>query len=185
MVQIPALISAHQLSSAQTSAGSYPDAALAVTPTTRVAASGPSAEFVLEERRWFIRPTVLQSPLLASQRMVEVAADDRRGQPGFPTELGIQLIEDLGDQLPAMGIVSVSTSGGPECARVFDRQVGRLVGEAGADARVGVVPVAFPTPEQRADDSDHARAIDLEIPMEGAQEELGFLTVLECAGAGN
>ena len=52
-----------------------------------------------EERRRFIRPTVLQSPLLATQRVVEVAADDRGGQAGFPTELGIQLVEDLGDQL--------------------------------------------------------------------------------------
>ena len=78
-----------------------------------------------------------------------------------------------------MGIVAVSTPCGPECARVLDRQVGRLVGKAGADARVGVVLVTFPTLEQRADDSDDARAVDLEIPVEGAQEELAFPAVLD------
>ena len=45
----------------------------------------------LEERRRFIRPPVLQSPLLATQRVVQVAADDRGGQAGFPTELGISV----------------------------------------------------------------------------------------------
>ncbi len=174
-VQVSAPISTG--SSPRTVAGLHPDAALAMTPTTRTAAGGPSAEFVSKNVGGSYVQPLLQSPLLASQRMVEVAADDRCGQPGFPTELGIQFIENVGDQLAAMGIVSVSTSCGPECARVFDRQVGRLVGEASADARVGVVLVTFPTPEQRADDSDDARTVDLEIPMEGAQEELAFLAV--------
>src|SRR3989304_3269254 len=78
-----------------------------------------------------------------------------------------------------MGIAAVSTSCGPECARVFDRQVGSLVRKAGADASVRVVLVTFPTLEQRTNDSDGAGTIDLKIPLEGAQEELAFPAVLD------
>ena len=111
--------------------------------------------------------------------MVEVAADDRCGQASFPTELGIQFIENVGNKLLAMGIAPISTSCGPECARVFDRQTGGLVRKAGADASVRVVFVTFPTLEQRANDSNNARAIDREIAVEGSQEQLAFLAVLD------
>ena len=148
-------------------------------PPTRVAPSGPSAELVSKNVGGSYVQPFCNRRSSRQQRMVEVAADDRRGQAGFPTELGIQFVENAGDQLPAMGIVPVSTPRGPECARVFDRQVGRFVRKAGADARVGVVLVTFPTLEQRANDSDDARAIDLEIPVEGPQQELAFLAVLD------
>ena len=123
----------------------------------------------LEERRRFIRPPVLQSLLLATQRVVEVTPDDRGGQAGFPTELSNQFVEHPGNQFSAMGIVLVSPSCGPECARVFDRQVGSLVRQKRAQIRaVRVVLVTFPTLEQRTNDSDGAGTIDLKIPVEGA-----------------
>ena len=68
------------------------------------------------ERRWFIRPTFLQSPFLASQHSVEVAADDWGGQSGFPAELGIQFIQDLGDQATAMRIVALAAATKPTSA---------------------------------------------------------------------
>ena len=67
----------------------------------------------------------------------------------------------------------------PECAGVVDGQIARLVGETGADARIGVILVPLPTLQHRADDADHARTIDLEIPLEGPQQKLAFLAVAD------
>ena len=76
------------------------------------------------ERRRLIRPAVLQSAFLASQRPVEAAADDRGRQAGLPAELGVQLVEDLGDQPPAMRVVAVAPPGCPERAGIVDGQIG-------------------------------------------------------------
>ena len=91
------------------------------------------------ERRRLIRPALLKSLLLALQRTVEAAANDRRGRAGDLTELGTQLIKYHGDQAQAMRIVPVMKPRHPKCARVVDRQVARLVRKAGADPWVGVV----------------------------------------------
>ena len=69
----------------------------------------------------------------------------------------------------------MATPGRPEGASILDGQVGGLVREAGADPRIGVMLVALPTPEQRAERSDNAGAVDLEIPVKGAQQKRGFV----------
>ena len=66
MVQVSAPISTG--SSAQTVTGLRSDAALAMTPDNSRGRWRAIGRVRFEERRRFIRPTALQSPLLASQR---------------------------------------------------------------------------------------------------------------------
>jgi hypothetical protein len=139
----------------------------------------PVSRVCLVESRRLVSPAVLQTLLLATQRVVEVAADDWGGQSRFPTELGMQFVENQGAQLATMGIVLVSPPRGPEYTRVLDWQIGRLMGKTIANSRIRMVFVTFPTPEYGTDDSHDARTIDLEIPMEGSQQEFTFLAVLD------
>ncbi len=42
-----------------------------------------------------------------------------------------------------------------------------------------MVPVAFPSPQHSADNADHAGAVQLEIAVEGPQQELPLPAVLD------
>ncbi len=68
---------------------------------------------------------------------------------------------------------------GPDGARERSGEAGALAGEAGAYPLVRVVLVTAPAPQEGAGDADDARAVDLEVAAERAQQELRLLAVAD------